>query len=312
VPRYVELVRPDPAGIVNAKDLPHPLPFNLAPRDFLRMVEDIQDVLHEINAMMHERGYRRLEELLDPAGFSGMVSRSGVTRLASASHTLVVNQKHNGYPDLLVDGRYPGNAVQHGEGGLEVKASRALLGWQTHGPRAGWFCVIQFELDDRDEIALFDREPTKVRAVLVAEVAMDDWSWQPAGEGRIRSGTASLRASGVVKCRAGAVWIDPEIKSTHDQLLIKARADAFRDDRPRLIEQAIRQNDGSASEEHILGELSPVSPVNQVQLMRGIKSTLNGLKKQGRVIRAGKSWAVAGEAKTPEPVSEASSAANAT
>jgi len=233
---------------------------------------------------------------------NGGYSRSGVTRLASASHTLVLNQKHNGYPDLLVDGRYPGNAVQHGEGGLEVKGSRALLGWQTHGPRAGWFCVIQFELDDRDEIALFDREPTKVRAVLVAEVAMDDWSWQLAGEGRIRCGTASLCASGVVKCRAGAVWIDPAFKSTHDQLLTKARADAFRDDRPRLVEQAIRQNGGKASEEHLLGELSPVSPVDQAQLARGIKSTLDGLRKRGRVVRNGKRWAVAGEAKTPEPV----------
>src|SRR5258708_14552431 len=144
MPRYVEHLHADPAGTVNAGDLPNPLPFNLTPTNFFRTVEDIHEVLHEVNSLMHAKGYQRMEELLDPAGFSGMVSRTGVDRLGRASRALVMNKQHNGYPDLLVDGQYAGNAVQHGEGGLEVKATRSERSWQKHGPRAGWFCVFQF------------------------------------------------------------------------------------------------------------------------------------------------------------------------
>lgn len=225
-PRYLQPVPVDPKGIVTASSLPIALPYGLTPRDFFRTVEDVHDLLHDLNGLLHERHYQRLEELLDPAGFSGLLSRTVATRLAMASKTLVVNRHHNGYPDLIVKGQYPHDDVAHGEGGLEVKASRYEKGWQSHGPRSGWFAVVQFLFDERTTVATFDLEPTRLVAIMVAELAADDWSWQPAATGKIRSGTAGVKASGTAKLREGAVWVDPSYRATHDALAERARARA--------------------------------------------------------------------------------------
>jgi len=288
MPRYIESVPVDSAGTVEASDLPAPLPYNLTPRDFLRMVEDLHDVLHNVNSVLHQRGYQRMEELLDPAGFSGMISRTVANRLAAASRTLVVNRFHNGYPDLLVDGAYPNNAVQHGEGGLEVKASRYDGGWQTHGPRSGWFCVVQFEMDVRTEIALFDREPTRVRSCMVAELVRDDWNWQPAKPGKIRSGTASMRPSGVAKCRQGVVWVDPGYRETSNQLLAKSMHDAFRDQAPTLLEQAMRERREPITADEAAMALLPFAEISDDLVRKRAKATLASLVKKGRIKKLGR------------------------
>jgi hypothetical protein len=221
-PRFLDKVAVDSASMVDPSTLPFALPYGLAPNVFFRTVEDVHDLIHDVNTLLHAKSYRRLEELLDPAGFSGLISRTVAERLSRASRQLVVNQFHNGYPDLLVDGQYPGNSVQRGEGGLEIKASRKSSSWQSHGPRAGWFCVVQFELDEDSAKAVVDRNPTCVRAVMLAELGEADWNWQPAGPGRMRSGTASVKPSGIVKLRAGAVWVDPTYRAAHDAILVRA------------------------------------------------------------------------------------------
>ena len=209
MPRFVERAEVDPSGTADVSELPASLPHGLTPRDFFRTVEDVHDLLHDVNQLLYSKQYDRLEELLSRAGFSELISRTVVNRLARASRALVMNQFHNGYPDLLVRGHYPLDSVQRGEGGLEVKASRNASSWQSHGPRAGWFAVVQFRLDERTDIATKDLEPTRIVAVMIAELTMEDWSWQPAGAGRIRSGTATVRPSGALKLRGGAVWVDP-------------------------------------------------------------------------------------------------------
>jgi hypothetical protein len=84
--------------------------------------------LHELNVQLHARGYERLEELLDPAGFSGLLSRAIVDGIHRQSRALDRNEYHNGYPDLVPHGVYPGNSVQHGtKGGLEHDLSRSAL-----------------------------------------------------------------------------------------------------------------------------------------------------------------------------------------
>ncbi len=223
--RYIEKAPTDPAGLKSGIDLP----YHLQPRDVLRMVEDMHDVLHEINSMMDAKGFNRMEELLDPAGFSGFVSRTIVEGLDRHCRALVRNEFHNGYPDLLPLGIYPGDSVQHGEsGGLEVKASRNPSSWESHGPRGGWFCVVQFGLDQDRSKALKDREPTKVLAVMIEQLEKEDWNWQPAQAGKIRSGTASIRPSGAAKLRANAAWVEPSYQDEHDERLITARVATWR------------------------------------------------------------------------------------
>lgn len=236
VPRFIELVQTDAAGTRDPRDLPVPLPYHLAPRDILRCVEDLHQLLHDLNTQLNDKGYERLEELLDPAGFSGLMSRAVVDNIHRQSRALDRNEYHNGYPDLVPHGVYPQNKAQHGDqGGLEVKASRYDGSWQSHGPRAGWFCVVQFEIDDDEDKALQDREPTRIRAVMIAELAKDDWSWQPAKEDRIRSGTASVKVTGRYKLRSGAVWVDPDYEDEHQRLLADATVKTFAVDRNKHV-----------------------------------------------------------------------------
>lgn len=223
--RYIEKAPTDPAGLKAGVELP----YHFQPRDVLRIVEDMHDVLHEINSMMDAKSFNRMEELLDPAGFSGFVSRTIVEGLDRHCRALVRNEFHNGYPDLLPHGVYPSDAVQHGErGGLEVKASRNPSSWESHGPRGGWFCVVQFALDENKDKALKDREPTKVLAVMIEQLEKEDWNWQPAKEGKIRSGTASIRPSGAAKLRTNAAWVEPSYQHEHDERLTIARLATWR------------------------------------------------------------------------------------
>lgn len=298
VPRYVERPVADAAGLRDELDLPWTLPYNLKPRDVFRTVEDLYEMLHEVNVRLHDLGYDRLEELLDPAGFSGLVSRSVVDRFERFSRALVRNRFHNGFPDLVPRGAYPGDSVQHGDrGGLEVKASRYEASWQSHGPRRGWFCVIQFEFDKDPTKALHDREPTVVRTALVAELKSTDWSWQPAREGRIRSGTASIRPSGVAKLRSGAVWVNPAYELTHQERLRGALLDVFGTLAEELVLAALQRAARPVRPLDVAAELStvPVSeefskcPLLPAEAIVGrVRGALSRLVAAGRVERVGR------------------------
>ncbi|GMU40333.1 MAG: hypothetical protein AMXMBFR23_11990 [Chloroflexota bacterium] len=171
-----------------------------------------------------------MEDLLDAASFSGLISRTFAVRVADASQgRLVVNGYPNGYPDLLVSGQYPMDKAQRADQGVEFKASRSESSWQAHGPREGWFVVTQFALDERPEVARLEREPTEIVAVFVARLTETDWSWQPAAPGRIRSGTASLKATGRARLRTGAVWVAPTYLERHKEITRKVALDAVRD-----------------------------------------------------------------------------------
>jgi hypothetical protein len=230
--KFFTLAPVAPGGLRQAADLPWQLPYHLDPQDVLRLVEDVHRLLHGLNNQLDEKGYEPMERLLDSAGFSGLISRATADRIARQSTALVLNRWHNGYPDLLPNGAYANDSVAHGAlGGLEIKASRYESGWQAHGQRAGWFCIVQFNIDLDEALAKRDREPTKMRGVYVAKLVAEDWSWQPAGEGKIRSGTASVKPSGMEKLRSGAVWIDPAYEQAHQTALEGLRVRLFDNDR---------------------------------------------------------------------------------
>jgi hypothetical protein len=283
VSRYTEKARTDPKGLKTDGELP----YNLRPQDALRMIEDLHDLLHDVNSMMVEKGFDRMEELLDPAGFSGFVSRTIVDRLDRLSRALVKNTYHNGYPDLLLRGVYPGDSAQHGtEGGLEVKASRSQTSWQSHGPRGGWFCVVQFDIDEDTERALRDREPTKVLAVMIGKLSEEDWSWQPARAGRIRSGTASIKPSGAAKLRSSAVWVDPEYQCKHDERLLTARRDAWRTDTAEDdCLEILRDAKHPVKTEQVVQAVAEKIDVPPKRLRSTTESTLKKLVKRGSAKR---------------------------
>lgn len=93
-------------------------------------MNDFIDFIALINQQLRTKEIYRLESILMPANFSSIVGEFMVTSIARHCPTLVKNQYHNGHPDLIPAGRFPGDAVQHSGQGIEVKASRYLKGWQ--------------------------------------------------------------------------------------------------------------------------------------------------------------------------------------
>jgi len=286
-PRYIQQVPTDSAGLRDAASLPFTLPFELQPRDLFRLVEDLHDLLHQVNTLLTSRRYERLEELMDSAAFSGLLSRAVVDGIHRQSRALDRNEYHNGYPDLLPHGVYPRNRVQRGQGGLEVKASRYEGGWQAHGPRAGWFCVVQFAFDDDEDKAIQNREPTRVRAVMLAEVTEDDWSWQPAQPGRIRSGTASIKPGGVGKLRGGAVWVEPSYELRHLQLLQSTRTAVLMQQREAIVTSVLAGATDPLRATDIAERLAQAHGIDDpATLVARITATLSVLRKAGTVENA--------------------------
>lgn len=284
--RFLQPVSPEPEGLVDFADLPEPLPFGLQPRHVLRAIEDVQDLLYQLNIVLHESSYEPLEDLLDRASFSGLISRTITTRLAEArSGSVVVNQYHNGYPDLIPNGRYPNDAVQRGVG-LEVKASRSEGSWQSHGPRPGWFIIVQFQIDETESVARLQREPTRVVAAMLARLGDDDWSWQPARSGRIRSGTASVKASGRLKLRNGAVWIDPQYQPEHERLCDALQVSEFRRRADPLVLEILSLGAEPMSVRQILQSLDLPAGMSESQGLTTVRACLSRLRKEGSVVVA--------------------------
>lgn len=248
------------------------------------------DLVHDLNTLLHAKSYRRAELLMDPAGFSGLISRTVAERLAKAARGLVMNRHHNGYPDLLVEGQYPNDSVDHGEGGMEVKASRYESGWQSHGPRAGWFTAVQFALDEREDVATYDLEPTRVRSVLVAELVEVDWAWATAKEGKIRSGTASVKARGAVKLRKGAVWVDADYRKRHEELLEQAKDTAFSEVAADLVLQELKAAQGSMKAKEAAAALAPTQNLSLKALESRVDGAFKRLKDKGIIEPSGRGF----------------------
>jgi hypothetical protein len=90
---------------------------------------------------------------------------------------------------------------------------------------------------------------------MLAHLDAEDWSWQPAREGRIRSGTASVKPAGRAKLRAGAIWVAPDYRDQNTKLLEKARLDSF---------------DRSATEAAVLGALGASAGMTLTEITEAI------------------------------------------
>ena len=100
-------------------------------------MRDVYDFLYDVDSHLVARSLRRFESMLRPAILSGILSDLLTSNLARHSRSLTENTYFNGHPDLLVEGRYPDDAVKSGEEGVEVKCTRKRGGAvDTLGARA--------------------------------------------------------------------------------------------------------------------------------------------------------------------------------
>jgi hypothetical protein len=176
---------------------------------FVDAINDVYAYLHALNTASIEHGYNRLDDLMQPAGFSGLLSNVFVRSLAKSFATgtpgLAINQLGGGRPDLVPRARYSGDAVLRGDHGVEVKVSRYESGWQGHNPETGWILIVQVAIDTATE-PVYEREPTTVNRVLMANLEEADWTFSGRSETSRRTPTASINPRGYAKLNEGEIY----------------------------------------------------------------------------------------------------------
>ncbi|MCS6302863.1 MAG: hypothetical protein H8K07_04255 [Nitrospira sp.] len=181
------------------------LPYALRLKDFEMAMQDIYDFFYDINKGLIRRGLLRLDDILRPAIMSGLLSDMLTASLSKHSRSLTVNCYHNGHPDLIVNGVYPGNRIKAGEQGVEIKTTRKSGGAvDTHGARNQWMCVFVYEVDCLTEPAK-DRAPMTFSEVYLGKVILEDFRKNARGE--LGTRTATLHKSGIEKLRKNWVYM---------------------------------------------------------------------------------------------------------
>tara|TARA_R110002051_G_scaffold196735_1_gene264395 strand:+ start:233 stop:832 length:600 start_codon:yes stop_codon:yes gene_type:complete len=181
------------------------LPYELRLGNFEGAMQDVYDFFGDVNELLLEKGLPRFDDMLRPAAMSGLISDMLTASLAKQSRVLVENGFFNGHPDLLVQGRYPNNAVAAGEHGIEIKSTRKHGGAvDTHGARDQYMCVFVYETDHETEPAS-QRHPMRFTEVYIALVTEDDFRRNERGERGTR--TATLHRDGVKKLRQNWVYL---------------------------------------------------------------------------------------------------------
>lgn len=181
------------------------LPFQLRLADFEIAMQDVYDFFFDVNGLLLQRGLRRMDDMLRPAAMSGIVSDMLTASLAKHSRSLVENSYFNGHPDLVVQGKYPKNAVRSGADGVEIKSTRKKGGAvDTHGAREQWMCVFVYETDHETEPAI-DRAPMRFTEVYLAFVGPNDFRRNARSE--LGTRTATLDRAGIQKLRANWIYL---------------------------------------------------------------------------------------------------------
>lgn len=181
------------------------LPFQLRLKDFEIAMQDVYDFFYDVNRLFQKKGLPRLDDELRPAIMSGMLSDMLTASMAKHSRSLTQNRYHNGHPDLIVKGRYPNDAVNAGDDGVEIKTTRKHGGAvDTHGARDQWMCVFVYDIDRETEPAQ-DRRPMRFTEVYLGYVTVADFRKNPRGE--LGTRTATVDRQGIQKLRSNWIYM---------------------------------------------------------------------------------------------------------
>lgn len=188
------------------------LPYGVTTEHIHLAMTEFITFLGFINQQLNSRDIPRLETMLMPANFSSLVGEFMTASIPKYCLTVVKNLYHNGHPDLLETGRFPNDAVQYTDEGIEVKASRYRRGWQGHNPEDAWLLVFVFESNRARDAAIGVQPlPFRFAEVLGARIVKSDWT--PAGRSATsrRTPTATVNESGYRKMAANWIYRAPAI-----------------------------------------------------------------------------------------------------
>jgi len=195
------------------------LPYGLTVEHVASAMQEFLDFLGFINRQLRTRDLPRLESFLMSANFSSMVGEFMNANIPKYCPTLVKNKYHNGHPDLVPKGRFPGDAVQYAHDGVEVKGSRYPSGWQGHNPENVWLMVFHFDSNTAaDEHKGIAPKKFKFQGVYAAYLELEDWKFSGRSETSRRTITASVTPSGYHKMVENYIYKDPSSGSRQRKL----------------------------------------------------------------------------------------------
>jgi len=193
------------------------IPYGLSIEAIYQAMVEFTNFLGFINTQLNSKGIQRFESMLMPANFSSMVGEFVIATIPKYCQTLVKNKYHNGHPDLLLKGRFPGDSVQHEQEGIEVKASRYLRGWQGHNAEDCWLMVLCFIASRPNDIAKeVAPRPFAFKRVYLGQLTKDDWLFSGRKEGSRRTITASVTQSGYLKMTGNWIYSDEDVNANED------------------------------------------------------------------------------------------------
>lgn len=188
------------------------IPHGVTPAHICAAMNEFIGFIRMVNQRMHENGMARFESILMPANFSSIVGEFMSAGIPKQCATIIKNQYHNGHPDMVPSGRFPGDAVQHAQEGIEIKGSRYLKGWQGHNPETTWLMVFMFD-SNRPVDASTGIAPKPFRFLRVVGAQLDESDWQFAGRSETsrRTITAAVKDSGYRKLMANWIYNAPDL-----------------------------------------------------------------------------------------------------
>jgi hypothetical protein len=173
-------------------------------------MNEFVDFIGFMNQQLHGRNIRRLETMLMPANFSSIVGEFMSAAIPKHCPTISKNNFHNGHPDMVPTGMFPGNSVQHASQGIEIKGSRYLRGWQGHNAEDTWLMVFCYEAGRAtDEAKNVAPHPFRFLGVFGAELLKSDWTFSGRSAESRRTITASVNNSGFAKMSANWIYRAP-------------------------------------------------------------------------------------------------------
>ena len=182
------------------------IPYGVKLDHVRKAIEEYINFLGFINGQLHTNKIERLESFLMPANFSSIVGEFMAAAIPKHCKSIVRNKYHNGHPDLIPVGHYPGDSILHGPEGIEIKGSRHNRGWQGHNAEECWLMVFVFDSNtSRDAGQGIEPKPFRFVKVVGAKLLTADWQFSGRSATSRRTITASVKRSGFDKMEAN--WI---------------------------------------------------------------------------------------------------------
>jgi len=229
------------------------LPYGVEPNEVRTAIKEFYDFYDDLNRFLMREDHGRIETVLRANNaLSDFIGNVATEELAQASDALIINQKQDGFPDILpVDNEEYAEQdyeVHHGTEGIETKCSKSNGGWQAHNNEEAWFVVFRYERGD-PESDLQDMEPIRLVQVLAGSLNEDDWSHSGRSEDSRRTITSSIISSGMYKLRSNPIYEDPEAITGRGEELIEYKErhasfdPTFADEHPEYVTEQTELGD---------------------------------------------------------------------